>query len=75
MNQTVARAQASNVTRAIADLTAAFGNRVVTSMAVREQHGYTTTWVTNEPPDAVFFRNRPRMCSRRCASAPSNMCR
>ncbi len=40
---------------AIAALTAAFGNRVVTSQAVREQHGNTLTWVPNQPPDAVIF--------------------
>src|SRR3990172_11025824 len=39
----------------IAALTAAFGNRVVTSQAVREQHGNTLTWVPNQPPDAVVF--------------------
>jgi D-lactate dehydrogenase (cytochrome) len=32
-----------------------FGNRVVTSQAVREQHGNTLTWVPNQPPDAVVF--------------------
>jgi D-lactate dehydrogenase (cytochrome) len=37
---------------AIAALNAAFGNRVV---AVREQHGHTTTWINNQPPDAVVF--------------------
>jgi D-lactate dehydrogenase (cytochrome) len=41
--------------RAIADLAAAFGNRLVTSQAVRQQHGHTTTWHHNEPPDAVVF--------------------
>src|SRR5262245_16628480 len=40
---------------AIAELAAAFGNRLVTSAAVREQHANTTTWVENEPPDAVVF--------------------
>ncbi|HEX2654408.1 MAG TPA: FAD-linked oxidase C-terminal domain-containing protein [Xanthobacteraceae bacterium] len=40
---------------AIAALTAEFGNRVVTSAAVREQHGHTLTWVPNQPPDAVVF--------------------
>src|SRR5690242_13785888 len=40
---------------AIAALTAAFGNRVVTSLAVREQHGNTLTWITNQPPDAVVY--------------------
>ena len=41
--------------KAVAALTAAFGNRVVTSAAVREQHANTTTWIENEPPDAVVF--------------------
>jgi D-lactate dehydrogenase (cytochrome) len=36
-------------------LTAAFGNRLVTSQAVRQQHGHTTTWHHNEPPDAVVY--------------------
>jgi D-lactate dehydrogenase (cytochrome) len=40
---------------AVSELTAAFGNRLVTSQAVRQQHGHTTTWHHNEPPDAVVF--------------------
>jgi D-lactate dehydrogenase (cytochrome) len=40
---------------ALAALTAAFGNRVVTSLAVRQQHGNTFTWIENQPPDAVVF--------------------
>jgi D-lactate dehydrogenase (cytochrome) len=40
---------------AIAALHAAFGNRVVTSQAVREQHGNSLTWIPNQPPDAVVF--------------------
>jgi D-lactate dehydrogenase (cytochrome) len=43
------------VAAVIAALTAAFGNRVVTSQAVREQHGNTLTWVPNQPPDAVVY--------------------
>ena len=39
----------------IAALAARLGNRLVTSQAVREQHGNTTTWIANEPPDAVVF--------------------
>jgi D-lactate dehydrogenase (cytochrome) len=39
----------------IAALAARFGNRLVTSQAVREQHGNTVTWIENEPPDAVLF--------------------
>ena len=31
------------------------GNRVVTSQAVREQHGNTLTWSGNQPPDIVVF--------------------
>ena len=40
------------VTRALA---AAFGNRLVTSLAVRQQHANTFTWIDNQPPDAVVF--------------------
>ncbi len=36
-------------------LAAQFGNRLVTSQAVREQHANTTTWVENQAPDAVVF--------------------
>jgi D-lactate dehydrogenase (cytochrome) len=39
----------------VAGLAARFGNRMVTSLAVREQHANTTTWLPNEPPDAVVF--------------------
>jgi D-lactate dehydrogenase (cytochrome) len=46
---------AKGIAAAIAALTAAFGNRVVTSLAVREQHGNTLTWVPNQPPDAVVY--------------------
>ncbi len=38
-----------------AELAAHFGNRLVTSRAVREQHGNTLTWIENQPPDAVVF--------------------
>jgi D-lactate dehydrogenase (cytochrome) len=40
---------------AVAALAAKFGNRLVTSQAVREQHANTTTWIASEPPDAVVF--------------------
>ncbi len=32
-----------------------FGNRCVTSTAVRQQHAHTTTWLENQPPDMVVF--------------------
>ena len=43
------------VAAAIGALAARFGNRLVTSQAVREQHGNTLTWIENQPPDAVVF--------------------
>jgi len=43
------------VEKAIRELAAAFGNRVVTSLAVREQHGNTVTWILNQPPDVVVY--------------------
>jgi D-lactate dehydrogenase (cytochrome) len=43
------------VAAALEKLAARFGNRLVTSAAVREQHANTTTWVANQPPDAVVF--------------------
>src|SRR3978361_1247448 len=36
-------------------LAAKFGTRLVTSQAVRQQHGNTVTWIENQPPDAVVF--------------------
>ena len=32
-----------------------FGERLQTGQAIREQHGHTTTWIANQPPDAVVF--------------------
>jgi D-lactate dehydrogenase (cytochrome) len=46
---------AKAVAAVIATLAAKFGNRLVTSQAVREQHGNTVTWIENQPPDAVVF--------------------
>ena len=43
------------IRKVVAELNAAFGNRVVTSQAVREQHGNTVTWIANQPPDAVVY--------------------
>ncbi len=50
-----ARPSPETVEAVIRELTAQFGNRVVTSQAVREQHGSTLTWVANQPPDAVVY--------------------
>src|SRR6201998_1887090 len=56
----------------IAKLAAQFGNRLVTSQAVREQHGNTVTWIANQPPDAVVFPQTTedvRQVVRLCAAA------
>ncbi len=37
------------------ELTKRYGNRVVTSLAVRQQHAHTTTWLENQPPDIVVL--------------------
>jgi len=50
-----ARRDATAAASAVAALAARFGNRLVTSLAVRQQHANTTTWLENEPPDAVVF--------------------
>ena len=49
------RRDPKSIERAVAALTAKFGNRVVTSRAVREQHANTVTWIENQPPDAVVY--------------------
>ena len=46
------------VASAIEALTARFGNRLVTSLAVREQHGHTTTWLPTQPPGATLCLQR-----------------
>ena len=40
---------------AVALLKQRFGDRLETGDAIREQHGHTTTWIDNQPPDAVVF--------------------
>ncbi len=32
-----------------------FGDRFETGQSIREQHGHTTTWIVNQPPDGVVF--------------------
>src|SRR5260370_33104493 len=36
-------------------LAAQFGNRLVPSLGVRQQHAHTATWLENQPADAVVF--------------------
>lgn len=54
-SETFVRPAPADLAAAIAALTAVFGNRIVTSQAVREQHANTFTWLVNQPPDAVVF--------------------
>ena len=53
--QVAAERNPAAIKKAVSALTAAFGNRVVTSQAVCEQHGNTLTWIANQPPDAVVY--------------------
>jgi len=73
-NQSVAppreRSDAPAIAAVLSALSARFGNRLVTSQAVRQQHANTATWVENQPPDAVVFaRTAEEVCStvRVCA--------
>jgi D-lactate dehydrogenase (cytochrome) len=50
-----ARHDPERVVAVVHALAARFGNRLVTARAVREQHANTTTWIANQPPDAVVF--------------------
>jgi len=49
------RADPAAVKSVVEALAARFGNRLVTARAAREQHANTTTWIENQPPDAVVF--------------------
>ncbi|AUQ63656.1 FAD-binding oxidoreductase [Phaeobacter inhibens] len=45
----------AGINAAIDVLKQRFGEQLQTGQAIREQHGHTTTWITNQPPDAVLF--------------------
>lgn len=64
--------QQNNVASVIATLKERFADRCATSDALREQHGHTTTWLTNQPPDAVVFAETTQEVSdvvKLCADA------
>jgi D-lactate dehydrogenase (cytochrome) len=44
------------------ELAKRFGNRLVTSQAVREQHANNLTWQKNEAPDAVVYAQNTEDC-------------
>ena len=54
-NTNLKRPEPTALASALESLAARFGNRLITSQAVREQHGHTTTWLANQPPDAVVL--------------------
>jgi D-lactate dehydrogenase (cytochrome) len=45
----------SGTALAVAVLKQRFGERLTEARPVREQHGHTTSWIPNQPPDAVIF--------------------
>jgi len=45
----------TGIATAIGILKQQFGDRLQTGESIREQHGHTTTWIDNQPPDAVVF--------------------
>lgn len=49
------RPDAETIAQLTLELQRLYGNRVVTSAAVRQQHGHTLTWLENQPPDIVVF--------------------
>src|ERR1044072_5128403 len=70
-NHDLKRPQPPALASALEQLAARFGNRLITSQAVRDQHAHTTTWLKPEPPDAVVMAQEPadlqdvvRICPR-----------
>ncbi len=55
MPEALNKREPAAIERTIVALAARFGNKLVTSEAVRRQHANTTTWLDNEPPDAVIY--------------------
>jgi len=67
----VRRVETTIIEQTVTELAATFGNRLVTSDAIRAQHGHTTTWIACQPPDAVIFpqstadvQSAVRICAR-----------
>src|SRR5690606_17378200 len=51
----VAERNDNRIAAALERLSARFGERLQTGMALREQHAHTTTYIPNQPPDGVLF--------------------
>ncbi|WP_424980100.1 FAD-binding oxidoreductase [Leisingera sp. S232] len=50
----------AGIAAAIDALSQQFGDRLQIGQAICEQHGHTTTWITNQAPDAVVFPTSTR---------------
>ena len=55
VRQREGRLPAASIAALCETLAARFGNRFSASLALRAQHAHTTTWLENQPPDAVVF--------------------
>ncbi|MGH6926551.1 MAG: FAD-binding oxidoreductase [Propylenella sp.] len=55
MHSAAARRNENGIQLAVSVLKQRFGERLSQAASVREQHGHTTTWIPNQPPDAVIF--------------------
>ena len=55
MGEQVGRPSGATIAAVTLALQRQFGNRCVTSDAVRHQHAHTTTWIETQPPDIVVF--------------------
>src|ERR1700719_97709 len=55
MAEAAARRTPDSISHVKEELAARFGNKLVTSDAVRAQHANNPTWLANEPPDAVVY--------------------
>ena len=77
MNEIIrGRLEPAAVERAMAELAAAFGNRLVTSQAMREQHGNTTTWIASAATGRYHISTVVRRCAASCPHLrpPSRAC-
>ena len=54
-NTTIPPRNEKGIQAVIGILKQQFGPNFSTSQSMREQHGHTTTWLENQPPDAVVF--------------------
>jgi D-lactate dehydrogenase (cytochrome) len=51
----IANATAPDRVGTLAALKQRFGSRYADGLALRQQHAHTTTWIPNEPPEAVIY--------------------